>query len=691
MQPVGEDINEINTMKQNNICIVTPDVVGPIKNGGIGTHCFYLARVLADAGCDVTILFTGPLQNKTHRFWQSYYSGLGIQYCSIEHDEKVHLMKGEKFIKISYLVYKFLRERDFDYVHFQEWMANGFISTQAKLTTQDFNNTILTTTLHSSTEWQNEGMYVWNNNPLGTAKLQWAEMYCAQNSDILISPSRYMFDWADKHGWLRPEKSTVLPYCYLNNKNKFETKTIDKNHLIFFGRLETRKGIKEFVDSLLWTLEYGDTDINKVTFIGKNGSVSGISAKNYIKRSLRNKILYDIKDDLDTFEALAYIKKTAGLVVIPSVIDNFPYTVIECIENNIPFLCAGTGGLPEMVDENVIFDIYDRTTLGKKIAQGTDDLFLGVTHKYDAVQAHSEWLSLHKEVRPVEEQEYLEPLVSICIPYYEHPQYLPNLLASIEASDYNNYEVIIVNDGSRTKLANTTFNDMRQKYKTRFLFLQQDNQGIGCARNYAASEANGDYLIFMDADNLAKPNMIKDFVKAIQISNSDCVTCHFDAFHEKLNKPEKGDVLYRYIPLGPSLELGMLENIFGDANFIIKTDVFKEIGGFSNEKKLSWEDWEFLAKLNLKGYRQQVVPKSLFWYRHTMSGFSRTTNNYLNQARILRAYEENQPLYLRRVVNQILVPYHLGNSLTPRNILRYAIDKARYIVTKISCRLNLTK
>ena len=47
------------------ICLVTPDIVGPINNGGIGTHCHHFAKFAREAGHEVTVLFTGPVQNGT--------------------------------------------------------------------------------------------------------------------------------------------------------------------------------------------------------------------------------------------------------------------------------------------------------------------------------------------------------------------------------------------------------------------------------------------------------------------------------------------------------------------------------------------------------------------------------------------------------------------------------------------------
>jgi hypothetical protein len=57
-----------------HICIVTPDIIGPIRNGGIGTACFHLARYLAGSlGHRVSILFTGPFETGRANDWKAEY------------------------------------------------------------------------------------------------------------------------------------------------------------------------------------------------------------------------------------------------------------------------------------------------------------------------------------------------------------------------------------------------------------------------------------------------------------------------------------------------------------------------------------------------------------------------------------------------------------------------------------------
>ncbi|WP_241509775.1 glycosyltransferase family A protein, partial [Brachyspira hyodysenteriae] len=55
-------------------------------------------------------------------------------------------------------------------------------------------------------------------------------------------------------------------------------------------------------------------------------------------------------------------------------------------------------------------------------------------------------------------------------------------------------------------------------------FIKQSNSGLGKTRNVAASKAKGRYLVFMDSDNVAKSDMLEKMVKAIMLSDIDCLT-----------------------------------------------------------------------------------------------------------------------------------------------------------------------
>lgn len=253
-----------------------------------------------------------------------------------------------------------------------------------------------------------------------------------------------------------------------------------------------------------------------------------------------------------------------------------------------------------------------------------------------------------------------EPLVSVCISHFNHGKYLPETLEALAESTYKNFEVIVVDSESNDPYSIEVFNDMENKYKKNFKFYHRKNESLGETRNHAVEEANGDYIIFFDSDNIPENNMIELYVKGMTISRCDCLTAHNMQFEDGMN-----DLIFT--PIGPALAYGIFENCFGDSAFCIKKNVFESLGGFTVER-LGLEDWEFLANLSIKGYKQDVVPLPIYRYRRNHSSMANTVNNYKSHNRVLRSYIENEQPYIKDLLTQFCIPVYKNGYKQYENI-----------------------
>lgn len=668
-------------MGVKKICLVTPDVMGPARNGGIGTHVYNLARLLS-ARHEVSILYTEPVMNLSPSHWRKYYARLGICFEWLGRTGGGYAGL-DLHRDISVAVYEHFKNRELDVIHFQDWKANGFHCLRAKKVLGRFNRTLLTVTMHSSTEWIDEGMRQWPAGPLAQAKLAWMERYCHAHCDLLISPSQYMFDWAGAAGWELAENRTVMPNCFLedNNRHLAERPTPDRGHLAFFGRLETRKGLEIFgraVESLTGEDYEG---LKKISFIGMHGTVGDESSRSYLKRLARRlkPLEVSVVSELDSSAALEYLRNCGAIAILPSLADNFPYTAVECVEMKIPFLASNVGGFPEIAAGEVLFD-PSPLSLAAKIKEIPAINFTELRHPYQARAAERMWLDFHERdfAAASPGPPPARPLVSLCVAHYNHGRYLGSLLKSIDENAYENYEVIIIDDGSTDEFSQSVFSELETKFASSHRrFYRTENQGPGAARNLAAAEAQGEYLLFMDADNQARPNMIKTMIEAAQQSGADCLTCHYYGFSGDAPPDEKAGPDYIQIPYGACLEAGICENVFGDTNFIIKKSVFERLGGFFESKSVAAEDHEFLARLCLNGYQLEVIPVPLFWYRDNPGSLNKTTNPNSNQRRIVATYSAGHPLFVKMIFQNILLPYHqaAGRQLELLNMLRPAVAR----------------
>lgn len=308
-----------------------------------------------------------------------------------------------------------------------------------------------------------------------------------------------------------------------------------------------------------------------------------------------------------------------------------------------------------------------RAVQAKQTGQAFADVSLCVTaHGLTGCARHErqEWLNEHEDLaldymerysrkhsdeKPETPARYLltcpsgAPLVTVSVAYYNLGAYLEETLSFLAQQTYTNLEVLVINDGSTDPHSVAVFEQMRTKFP-QFRFFEQANAGIGATRNRGLREARGKYFIPVDADNIPRMDMVQRFVAGMEHNpHLAALTCYFLAFRRFADLVE-GQFAYAYKPVGGPRVLGCLQNVYGDGNAIFRTEALRAVGGFETDRDTSFEDWEVFVKLVNAGQRLDVVPDFLFYYRHRDAGFSRVTNGYRNQQRVLRRFFEIENL-----------------------------------------------
>jgi len=118
-----------------------------------------------------------------------------------------------------------------------------------------------------------------------------------------------------------------------------------------------------------------------------------------------------------------------------------------------------------------------------------------------------------------------EPKVSVIVPVYNTDRFLEKCLTSIAAQNYQNIEIIIINDGSTDKSDEIIKNFTDQE--KRAVYLSQKNQGVSAARNVGLSKATGEYILFCDSDDYYLENSVLALVQAALEDNSDVVVGNY--------------------------------------------------------------------------------------------------------------------------------------------------------------------
>ena len=113
------------------------------------------------------------------------------------------------------------------------------------------------------------------------------------------------------------------------------------------------------------------------------------------------------------------------------------------------------------------------------------------------------------------------PELSIIVPVYNVEQVLEKCLLSIKNQTYQNYEVIMIDDGSNDKSGKIC--DKYMEKDNRYRVIHKKNEGVSKARNYGLDMAKGKYVMFIDSDDSILPDMFEKYINEIKISNVDVV------------------------------------------------------------------------------------------------------------------------------------------------------------------------
>jgi len=340
------------------VCIVTGELIGPFKNGGVGTAMTGLAEMLAADGLAVTVLYTGTVWNPEIDLapWKKHYAARGIELESLSLDA-MNAYAGplrDCGFGIASLVYDRLAGRRFDVIHFNDCCGEGSLCLAAKKLGLAFADSLLVVALHSPSRWVFELNHVLPSNRLAAA-FDYAERVSVACADVLWSPSAYLLDWIAGHRFETPEQTFVQQYVMPCGTDTLVCDGTDRSvcatrEIVFFGRLEERKGLRLFCNAVnLLRDQLADRGIT-VTFLGKPERCAGMPALDYIaKRAKEWTFPVRTITDLGQPEALAYLHGGDKLAVMASPADNSPCTVYEALGAGIPFLAARTGGIPELI------------------------------------------------------------------------------------------------------------------------------------------------------------------------------------------------------------------------------------------------------------------------------------------------------------------------------------------------------
>ena len=250
-------------------------------------------------------------------------------------------------------------------------------------------------------------------------------------------------------------------------------------------------------------------------------------------------------------------------------------------------------------------------------------------------------------------------LVSVIMPCYNDGRYIEEAIESVKKQTYQNWELIIIDDGSDDE---ETIKIIDSIEDDRITILHTEHLKPAGARNHGIEHARGKYILPVDSDDRIDTTYMEKAVKVIESDrNIGVVYCEADLFGEKSGKWD----LPKY-----SFKTMLLDNIVFVTALFYRED-WKKLGGFNTNMKAGMEDYDFWLGILSLGKEIYQIPEILFHYR--IKPVSRTTGFQSDCTQMQEVY---------RQIYDNHKDFYLANNEEYAKILRDAL------IEQIACRMR---
>ena len=186
--------------------------------------------------------------------------------------------------------------------------------------------------------------------------------------------------------------------------------------------------------------------------------------------------------------------------------------------------------------------------------------------------------------------------VSVIIPNYNYARFIGEAIESVLAQTYQPLEIIVVDDGSTDDSIKVI-----ESFGDKVKLIRQENGGVGKARNTGARNSNGDFLAFLDADDIWLPEKIEKQIAKFDVDTEiGLVHCGMREFNSVT-----GELIKIHLEGGEGwvatdLLLNEKPVVVGPGgSIVVKRKVYEDVGGFDENLK-NGEDWEFCYRVARK-------------------------------------------------------------------------------------------
>lgn len=201
------------------------------------------------------------------------------------------------------------------------------------------------------------------------------------------------------------------------------------------------------------------------------------------------------------------------------------------------------------------------------------------------------------------------PLISVIIPLYNKETSIHKTIQSVLDQTFRNFELLVINDGS----SDNSVDVVNSIVDNRIRVISKVNGGVSSARNFGVDNSKGEYIFFLDADDLISPNCLFEFNSLVEKYKSESVfVCNF-----KIVQPDKNDIIiskgkHEKVIKYPLKQQWYRKVYPRTGSMLIHKSCFDKIGLFQPQINI-FEDLDFTIRL-MKQYNVVYTPLILMSY-----------------------------------------------------------------------------
>lgn len=201
-----------------------------------------------------------------------------------------------------------------------------------------------------------------------------------------------------------------------------------------------------------------------------------------------------------------------------------------------------------------------------------------------------------------------DPMVSAVIPAYNGERFLRQAIDSALAQTYPNFEVIVIDDGSTDSTP-----EILSQYGRNIRVLRQENAGQAAARNLGISRSAGQWIAFLDQDDLWDPCKIETQLSMAQ--DADALICSDARVIDGAGAVLRARMAPEKAPPSPTLRDLIGSNTVIAVTVLVRRDVVEAVGGFDSLNRLGTEDFQLWLRLAARGCKFRFLKQVLASYR----------------------------------------------------------------------------